>query len=117
MLLRSVDFMKPSTFADSASFFNVDAITLFSQTLVIQTAVGAPLTVAQAMTVNGSGSLGLLSGGALNIDAPISVTGAGHQWPGGEPSPLAQKIGNIPAPSTALNATDTIWQFFAPNHR
>ena len=39
------------------------------------------------------------------------------QWPGGEPSPLAQKIGNIPAPSTALNATDTIWQFFAPNHR
>jgi hypothetical protein len=38
-------------------------------------------------------------------------------WPGGEPSPLAQRIGNIPAPSTALNATDTIWQFFAPNHR
>jgi hypothetical protein len=34
-----------------------------------------------------------------------------------EPSPLAQRIGNMPAPSTALNATDTIWQFFAPNHR
>src|ERR1700742_3420232 len=47
----------------------------------------------------------------------ISVTGAGHQWPGGEPSPLAQRIGNMPAPSTALNATDTIWQFFAPNRR
>ncbi|MCV7328689.1 alpha/beta hydrolase family esterase [Mycobacterium cookii] len=47
----------------------------------------------------------------------ISVAGAGHQWPGGEPSPLAQRLGNIPAPSTALNATDTIWQFFAPNHR
>jgi polyhydroxybutyrate depolymerase len=47
----------------------------------------------------------------------ISVTGAGHQWPGGDPSPLAQRIGNIPAPSTALNATDTIWQFFAPNRR
>jgi polyhydroxybutyrate depolymerase len=47
----------------------------------------------------------------------ISVSGAGHQWPGGEPSPLAQRIGNMPAPSTALNATDTIWQFFAPNHR
>jgi polyhydroxybutyrate depolymerase len=47
----------------------------------------------------------------------ISVKGAGHQWPGGEPSPLAQRIGNMPAPSTALNATDTIWQFFAPNHR
>jgi polyhydroxybutyrate depolymerase len=47
----------------------------------------------------------------------ISVTGAGHQWPGGDPSPLAQRIGNMPAPSTALNATDTIWQFFAPNRR
>ena len=47
----------------------------------------------------------------------ISVTGAGHQWPGSEPSPLAQRIGNMPAPSTALNATDTIWQFFAPNRR
>jgi polyhydroxybutyrate depolymerase len=47
----------------------------------------------------------------------ISVTGAGHQWPGGEPSPLAEKLAGIPAPSTALNATDTIWQFFAQNHR
>ena len=46
----------------------------------------------------------------------ISVAGAGHQWPGGEPSPLAEVAG-IPAPSTALNATDTIWQFFAQSHR
>ena len=47
----------------------------------------------------------------------ISVAGAGHQWPGGEPSPLAERIAGIPAPSTALDATDTIWQFFAQNHR
>jgi polyhydroxybutyrate depolymerase len=47
----------------------------------------------------------------------ISVKGAGHQWPGGDPSPVAQWIGNIPAPSTALNATDTIWEFFAANRR
>jgi len=47
----------------------------------------------------------------------ISVKGAGHQWPGGEPSPIAQRIGNMPAPSTALSATATIWQFFAANHR
>lgn len=47
----------------------------------------------------------------------ISVAGAGHQWPGGEPSPLVEKLGGIPAPSTALNATDTIWQFFTQNHR
>lgn len=47
----------------------------------------------------------------------ISVAGAGHQWPGGEPSPLAEKLAGIPAPSTALDATDTIWQFFAQKHR
>lgn len=42
----------------------------------------------------------------------ISVAGAGHQWPGGSRSPLLQRFG-IPEPSTALDATDTIWQFFA----
>jgi polyhydroxybutyrate depolymerase len=46
----------------------------------------------------------------------ISVAGAGHQWPGGAPSPLMERFG-IPAPSTALDATDTIWQFFSQNHR
>jgi polyhydroxybutyrate depolymerase len=46
----------------------------------------------------------------------ISVARAGHQWPGGQPTPLADFVG-IPAPSTALNATDTIWQFFTQNHR
>jgi polyhydroxybutyrate depolymerase len=45
----------------------------------------------------------------------ISVAGAGHQWPGGAPSPLAEQFG-IPEPSTALDATDTMWQFFARNH-
>ncbi|OBA72120.1 polyhydroxybutyrate depolymerase [Mycobacterium sp. 1554424.7] len=44
----------------------------------------------------------------------ISVAGAGHQWPGGQPSPLAELAG-IPEPSAALNATDTIWRFFAAN--
>lgn len=47
----------------------------------------------------------------------ISVAGAGHQWPGGVPSPLAQRLGDLPPPSTAVNATDTIWQFFAAHHR
>jgi polyhydroxybutyrate depolymerase len=46
----------------------------------------------------------------------ISVAGAGHQWPGGAPSPVLEQFG-IPAPSTALDATDTIWQFFAQSHR
>src|SRR6202020_161040 len=47
----------------------------------------------------------------------ISVTGAGHQWPGGEPSPLAQRIGNMPARPAAPDATATIWQFLAQSHR
>ncbi|MDM4139549.1 MULTISPECIES: PHB depolymerase family esterase [Mycobacterium] len=47
----------------------------------------------------------------------ISVAGAGHQWPGGERSPLAEKVAGIPAPSTALDATATIWQFFSQRHR
>jgi polyhydroxybutyrate depolymerase len=47
----------------------------------------------------------------------ISVAGAGHQWPGGEARPLVERIADLPAPSTALDATDTIWQFFTQNHR
>lgn len=47
----------------------------------------------------------------------ISIAGAGHQWPGGVSSPLAQRLGDVPPPSTALDATDAIWQFFAQNHR
>lgn len=47
----------------------------------------------------------------------ISVAGAGHQWPGGVPSPLAQRLGELPPPSTALNATDSIWQFFSAHHK
>ena len=47
----------------------------------------------------------------------ISVAGAGHQWPGGVSKPVLQQLVGLPAPSTALNATDTIWQFFAQNHR
>lgn len=47
----------------------------------------------------------------------ISVAGAGHQWPGGVPSPLAQRLGDLPPPSTAVNATDTIWRFFAAHPR
>jgi len=47
----------------------------------------------------------------------ITVKDAGHQWPGGEPSPIAQRFGQMPTPSTAINATDTIWQFFASKHQ
>lgn len=47
----------------------------------------------------------------------ISVAGAGHQWPGGTRNPIVEKLAELPPPSTALDATDTIWQFFTNNHR
>lgn len=47
----------------------------------------------------------------------ITIAGAGHQWPGGQPSPLAKRITDQPPPSTDLDATHTIWQFFASHHR
>ena len=47
----------------------------------------------------------------------ITITGAGHQWPGGKPSWLAQHLLHLDPPSTALNATAVIWQFFAAHPR
>ncbi|OBK10989.1 alpha/beta hydrolase family esterase [Mycobacterium asiaticum] len=46
----------------------------------------------------------------------ISVADAGHQWPGGVRGPVLDRLG-LPELSTALDATDTIWQFFAQHHR
>ena len=43
----------------------------------------------------------------------ITVAGAGHQWPGSVPDPITQRLLHIDPPSTALDATSTIWQFFA----
>ncbi|MFI0793757.1 alpha/beta hydrolase family esterase [Micromonospora rubida] len=44
----------------------------------------------------------------------ITITDAGHQWPGGRPNPpRAEKLLDLDPPSTALNATETIWRFFA----
>lgn len=42
----------------------------------------------------------------------ITIDGAGHQWPGGEPV----RDGADP-PSSALDATNTIWSFFAAHPR
>jgi polyhydroxybutyrate depolymerase len=47
----------------------------------------------------------------------ITIAGAGHQWPGGQPNPLTQRIADQPPPSMDLDATHTIWQFFASHHR
>ncbi|HVS68309.1 MAG TPA: PHB depolymerase family esterase [Mycobacteriales bacterium] len=47
----------------------------------------------------------------------ISIAGAGHQWPGGASSPLVQAALGLSPPSTALDATSTIWAFFAAHPR
>jgi polyhydroxybutyrate depolymerase len=43
----------------------------------------------------------------------ITIAGAGHQWPGAVPDLLAQRLLHLDPPSTALNATQVIWRFFA----
>ena len=47
----------------------------------------------------------------------ITIAGAGHQWPGATPNRLAQILLHTDPPSTALNATQVIWQFFAAHTR
>ncbi|ABW11029.1 Poly(3-hydroxybutyrate) depolymerase-like protein [Parafrankia sp. EAN1pec] len=46
----------------------------------------------------------------------VTIAGAGHQWPGATPNPLAERLG-AGTPSTALDATETIWRFFADHPR
>ncbi len=48
----------------------------------------------------------------------ITIDGAGHQWPGGRAAPprAARALG-IDPPSTAIDATSTLWQFFAAHPR
>ncbi|OBK22913.1 polyhydroxybutyrate depolymerase [Mycobacterium asiaticum] len=46
----------------------------------------------------------------------ISVADAGHQWPGSVRGPILERL-RLPEPSTALDATDTIWQFFSQHRR
>jgi polyhydroxybutyrate depolymerase len=47
----------------------------------------------------------------------ITIAGAGHQWPGAASRPLLQRLLGTDPPSTALNATQVIWQFFAAHPR
>ncbi|NUP51191.1 MAG: polyhydroxybutyrate depolymerase [Catenulispora sp.] len=43
----------------------------------------------------------------------ITIAGAGHQWPGSPQRPGVEAVLGTDPPSTALNATDVLWQFFA----
>jgi polyhydroxybutyrate depolymerase len=44
----------------------------------------------------------------------ITIDGAGHQWPGSvAEGPVISKLLGLDPPSTALNATQTFWNFFS----
>jgi polyhydroxybutyrate depolymerase len=47
----------------------------------------------------------------------ITITGAGHQWPGSVSRPFLQHLLHLDPPSTALDATAVIWRFFAAHPR
>ena len=47
----------------------------------------------------------------------VTIAGAGHQWPGGVPSPVVQRLLHTGPPSAALDATQVIWTFFAAHAR
>jgi polyhydroxybutyrate depolymerase len=43
----------------------------------------------------------------------ITIEGAGHQWPGGKSkTSIIQRVIGADQPSTALDATSTLWEFF-----
>lgn len=70
----------------------------------------APATTAVQGKVTTSTST-CASGRAVTL---IAVAGAGHQWPGAHVSkPRIRALLGMDPPSTALDATSTIWSFFA----
>ncbi len=69
----------------------------------------APPTTVDAPPV-ATAAASCLDGRAVEL---ITITGAGHQWPGGAAKRLIQRLLGSDPPSTALDATDTMWAFFA----
>jgi polyhydroxybutyrate depolymerase len=82
-----------------------------------------PALVASWRTIDGCASPTATTNGVVTTSAAtcpagravelITIRGAGHQWPGSPSRPLIQKALGLDPPSTALDATDVIWQFFA----
>ncbi|HEV2361690.1 MAG TPA: PHB depolymerase family esterase [Acidimicrobiales bacterium] len=65
------------------------------------------------VTTAGSVTTSLASCPAGRAVELITIAGAGHQWPGGVSRPLIERLLGLDTPSTAINATSTIWTFFA----
>jgi polyhydroxybutyrate depolymerase len=72
-------------------------------------APGAAVTTAAPVTT--SDWSGCVAGTAVRL---VTVDGAGHQWPGGQPeNPVAAAVLGLDPPSSAMDATAALWAFFA----
>jgi polyhydroxybutyrate depolymerase len=86
-----------------------------------------PSTIAQWRAVDSCAAASASTAGAVTTSIArcpggnevelITIAGAGHQWPGSAPRPVSEKLLGTDAPSQALNATATIWAFFAAHPR
>jgi polyhydroxybutyrate depolymerase len=81
------------------------------------TTTSDPVTASGSVTTSGSVITSLAACPAGRAVELITITGAGHQWPGGVDKPILERLAHLDAPSTALNATDTFWHFFASHPR
>jgi polyhydroxybutyrate depolymerase len=80
---------------------------------VIAIFAAADSCAAATETVNGEVTTSVAScadGRAVEL---ITIESAGHQWPGSERKPVLENVLGTDTPSAALDATDTIWAFFA----
>jgi len=81
-----------------------------------------PDVVARWRTVDGCAAPAVSTAGSVTTSVAtcpdgravelITIDGAGHQWPGSTRN-LIQRVAGTDPPSTALDATDTIWRFFS----
>jgi polyhydroxybutyrate depolymerase len=81
-----------------------------------------PLTLDLLRTADACGPAAVLVEGPLETDSAacaqgrdlvlIKIAGAGHQWPGSTRKGLLQHVLGGDAPSTALDATARLWEFF-----
>jgi len=72
---------------------------------------------APAVTTAGTVTTSLATCPAGRAVELVTIAGAGHQWPGSVPDPLAERLLGTDPPSTALDATQVIWAFFAAHGR
>ncbi len=86
-----------------------------------------PALIARWRRVDGCGPATQTTSGAVSTSRAmcpqgrtvelITIAGAGHQWPGAPNRPVLQRVLHLDPPSSALDATDAIWTFFAAHPR